>query len=364
MRLESELLLIRVDGSSSSGTGHFMRCLALAQAWRKTGSVVFAVAQCTPALEERVRGEGFEVRKLPVEPGTRGDEQATTSLALQAGAIWVVVDGYQFGADYQRAIKSAGLRLLFFDDYGHADYYCADLVINQNSGADAGTYTRREPYTRLLLGSRYVLLRSEFLTWQDWRRETPTVARRVLVTLGGSDPSNVTGKVVKALRMVEDVEGVVVVGGSNPHWSSLKADRRKLATAFELVVDPKNMPELMARADIAITAAGATLWEMAFMGLPSLVILLADNQRINAEFAKRTGLGIYLGWHKDVNPQRVAGALTAFAHDRQRREVISEELRKMVDGQGAMRVVGAMLDGIAPTYPRHYGKWSSGCSHT
>jgi UDP-2,4-diacetamido-2,4,6-trideoxy-beta-L-altropyranose hydrolase len=348
MRLGSELLLIRVDGSSSSGTGHVMRCLALAQAWRKAGTVIFAVAQCTPALEERVREEGFEVRKLLLEPGSRADAQETTSLALQAGVIWVVVDGYQFGADYQRAIKSAGLRLLFFDDYGHAGYYCADLVINQNWGAEARTYTRREPHTRLLLGTRYALLRSEFLTWQDWRRETPTVARRVLVTLGGSDPHNITGKVVEALKMVENFEAVVVVGGSNPHWSSLKADRRKLATAFELVVNAKNMPELMARADIAITAAGATLWEMAFMGLPSLVVLLADNQRINAEFAKRTGLGIYLGWHTDVNPQRVAGALTTFALDRQRREDISGELRKMVDGQGAMRVVDEMLDGIAP----------------
>ncbi len=166
-------LLIRADASPRRGTGHVMRGLALGQAWQKTGLVLFAVSQCTPALEERLRGEGFEVRRSAVEPGSQADAQVTAALALQLGAAWVVVDGYQFGADYQRVIKSAGLRLLFLDDYGHADHYHANLVLNQNLGADAGLYARREPYTRLLLGVRYALLRREFLLYRDWQRAIP-----------------------------------------------------------------------------------------------------------------------------------------------------------------------------------------------
>ena len=110
-----------------------------------------------------------------------------------------MVDGYQFNADYQRALKAAGFRVLFLDDYGHATHYSADLVLNQNAYANEKMYAARESYTRLLLGTDYCLLRREFSSWRGWKREIAPIGTKILVTMGGSDPENFTTDVVEAL---------------------------------------------------------------------------------------------------------------------------------------------------------------------
>jgi len=275
-------LLVRVDASAQIGTGHLMRCLALAQAWRDVGGrVVFLMAMESPPLEARLRSEGMEVVHLPVQPGSMDDAIQTADFARQLGADWVVVDGYHFGAEYQRIIKDSGLRLLFIDDIGHAEHYSADLVLNQNIHAHEGLYQNREPYTRLLLGTRYVLLRREFLKWRGWKREIPEVARKVLVTMGGSDPDNVTLKVIQALHQVDmdGLEAIVVVGGSNPNYEELQSAVQDSRFPIRLESNVTNMPERMAWADVAVSAGGSTSWELAFMGVPILNLILAENQQ-------------------------------------------------------------------------------------
>jgi UDP-2,4-diacetamido-2,4,6-trideoxy-beta-L-altropyranose hydrolase len=322
------------------GTGHVMRCLALAQGWRKTGPVTFALAQCPPALEARLRAEGFELGKLAVDPGSIEDAKAAVALANQLGAEWIVVDGYQFGADYQRAIKHAGRRLLFLDDNGHAGDYCADDVLNQNLHATPGLYLRREPGTRLLLGPWYALLRQQFLTYRDWRREHPVVARKVLVTLGGTDADNVTGRVLEALRGL-DVEAKIVVGGSNPHREALGAQIGSLERA-ELVVDASNMPDLMAWAEVAVAAAGGTSLELAFMGLPALWLVLADNQAAGAAALDREGVGVNLGDHRGVTTEALAANLGSLLSNGSRRAQFSRRGRELVDGFGGSRVLARL----------------------
>ena len=95
----------------------------------------------------------------------------TIDVARKEKSDWIAVDGYQFSADYQRILKSAGFKILFLDDYGHAQRYFADLVLNQNVGVGAELYADREPETRVLLGPRYCLLRREFSAWRDWKRK-------------------------------------------------------------------------------------------------------------------------------------------------------------------------------------------------
>ena len=175
------------------GTGHVMRGLALAQAWQDSGGhSVFVMAENTPSLERRLQEEGIEVERLAVDAGTAADAEATGSIAGSRNADWIAVDGYQFGSAYQAAIKAAGFKLLFMDDNVHAAPYSADLVLNQNMYASRSPYAQREPSTQLLLGPRYAMLRREFRPWRNWQREIPPVGRKVLVTMGGSDPDNLT----------------------------------------------------------------------------------------------------------------------------------------------------------------------------
>ncbi len=334
-------LLIRADASPRMGTGHVMRCLALAQAWQGHGKAVFAAAECTPALAQRLKAANCELHQLAVPPGSPEDAAATVVLAGELGTRWLVADGYQFGADFQRDLRASGRQLLFFDDYGHAGEYVADLVLNQNLGADAALYARRAPYTRLLLGPRYALLRPEFLAWRAWRREIPPIARKVLVTLGGADPDNVTGQVIEALKPLPDLDVVVVVGGSNPHLEHLRSVLRSLSSAFRLVVDAPNMPELMAWADVAIAAGGTTSWELAFMGLPSLVLTLAENQIAVANALVSNGVAC-LGGRPPLSGQDFLEGLSAVLNDGARRSEMSAHGRLLVDGLGLQRVLAGM----------------------
>src|SRR5580700_5750193 len=146
-------LVLRTEASVAIGTGHVMRCLALAQAWEDAGGrAIFAMAQTTPAVEGRLRNEGFEVARVSAQVGSAADAEETAELAHQRGASWVVVDSYEFGAEYQASLKSRGMKVLFIDDNGHAAHYLADLVLNQNAHAIEELYRNRELSTKLLLG--------------------------------------------------------------------------------------------------------------------------------------------------------------------------------------------------------------------
>ena len=340
-------LLIRADAGSRMGTGHVMRCLALAQAWQAAGgTVLFVEAQAVPALDERLRGEGMEIAHLPpVVLGSGEDAAATAVLAQQFNAQWIVIDGYHFGAAYQKQLKEAGFRLLFVDDNGHADHYYADLVLNQNIHAEAALYQRREPYTRLLLGTSYALLRREFWPWRGWRREIPERARRILVTLGGSDPDNVTLKVIRALQQLADegLETVVVVGGSNAHYDSLVTAVAEGSTTIQLRRNVTNMPALMAWADLAVSAGGSTCWELAFMGLPHLVLVLADNQYVLAEQLSAVGSAQNLGWHHSVSVDNLAGSLDLLLSQPVLRRQMSYAASQLVDGHGPNRIQDVMM---------------------
>jgi|HubBroStandDraft_6_1064221.scaffolds.fasta_scaffold157942_1 UDP-2,4-diacetamido-2,4,6-trideoxy-beta-L-altropyranose hydrolase len=336
-------ILIRADASIAVGTGHVMRCLALAQEWRhKGGSAVFAMSQVTPAVKELLQRESVGVVQVTAELGSADDAREAVAFARENEAFWVVVDGYSFGAEYQEALKVAGLKVLFIDDNGHAAPYSADLVLNQNAYADEALYPRRDASTRLLLGPRFALLRHEFVEWRGWEREIPTVARRVLVTMGGSDPDNLTQKVVEAILPEGDFEITIIAGGSNPHLAELRQLVSNSGHALRLLENASNMPELMANADVAVAGAGTTTWEMCFLGLPALLIVLADNQQGVADELRKQGIVVHLGRGSDLARSILATQLRSLAGSPAVRREMSQHGRALVDGRGAERVVRAM----------------------
>jgi UDP-2,4-diacetamido-2,4,6-trideoxy-beta-L-altropyranose hydrolase len=336
-------LLIRADASIAIGTGHAMRCLALAQAWQDAGGqVFFAMSETTPAIEERLQSEGFEVVRVDAPVGTSTDAEKTSSLAHQRGTLWVVVDGYEFGAEYQANLKIRGLKVLFTDDNGHAEYYSADFVLNQNPYASEELYRSRESSTNVLLGPRYALLRREFSIWREWKREIPSVARKILLTMGGSDPENITRRILEVMLGDSKLQGTVIVGGSNPQRRELRKLAEQHPGTVRLVENATNMPELMASADIAVAAAGSTTLEICFLGLPALLIVSAENQRANAEELDRRGAAINLGTVSEVGLNEFGEHLVNLLNSPEGRKSMSETGRKLVDGLGAERVVARL----------------------
>ena len=353
---KSKMLIIRADASTQMGTGHVMRCLALAQAWQTDGGqVYFCTHKDFPVtLAQRLATEGINRLEIAPLPGSLADALETITCCQNYHSPWLVLDGYHFDASYQQTIKAAGLQLLVIDDYGHADSYCANFILNQNIDADASLYPRINPKTQFLLGCEYTLLRREFWSWRDHaryqlRKSPPGSSLRILVTLGGSDPDNVTLKVIQALQLVnsDNLEVIVVVGGSNPHYEKLQTEVAKSRILITLQQNVTNMPELMAWADIAIAAGGSTNWELAFMGLPSLVITVADNQKDITAKLDRQGVIINLGWHQNVTIEGLSLAIQDLIGDRPHRETMSKKGQQLVDGNGAKRVVSAMVSMLA-----------------
>lgn len=337
-------LVIRADASPEIGTGHVMRCLALAEPWLQGGgNITFVSAKLPSALAKRIKISGIQLQSLSAPPGGEADAKELAQIAKKQKADWVVVDGYHFEANYQRELKNAGLRFLFFDDFGHAKHYCADFVLNQNLGAGENLYSSRESFTKLLLGARFVQLRNEFSKWRDWRRTIPPQTKKILVTLGGSDSENVTLKVVQAIQQISDLkfEAAIVIGGSNPHGEELKSVTQS-SPAIRLIQDAENMPELMAEADLAIAAGGTTAWELAFMGLPALMMVMADNQRSNAEQLQSAGVARNLGWHKDLPPEKIAQQMGSLSDDFLTRGKMSRCGKELVDGLGSERVMSCL----------------------
>jgi UDP-2,4-diacetamido-2,4,6-trideoxy-beta-L-altropyranose hydrolase len=349
-------MLFRADASTQIGTGHVMRCLALAQAClAEGGQAHFLMGSEEATLAQRLTNEGVGVSYLSVPWANEADAQNTVALAKDLQADWVVVDGYHFGAEYQKWLKDAGLKLLVLDDYGHATHYWADIVLNQNITAKEEIYANREPYTELLLGTRYVLLRKEFWPWCRWQRQISLVASKVLVTLGGSDPDNVTLAVIQALQKAEIVglEAIAVVGASNPHYSELAQAVEDWGGSITLKQNVTNMPELMAWADLAITAGGSTCWETAFMGLPSIAISLADNQTEIVKNLSDLNVVIGAGAYEAFEINSLAHCLQQCLSQQELRLSLSKTSCDLVDGYGCDRLVMALQKSPIRLRPVH-----------
>jgi len=337
---EKRTLVIRADASTQIGTGHLMRCLALAQAWQDNGGkAVFITACGSPALKQRLRNEGFGVVELQRTYPDPADLETTKNVLAAHPVAWLVLDGYHFDSAYQRLIKESGHRLLVIDDMAHLDHYYADIVLNQNIHADKLHYSC-EPYTRLLLGTKYVLLRREFWPWRNYKREVPEVAKKVLVTMGGSDPNNVTLKVIRALNQIDipDLEAVVVVGPSNPHRKTLRWAAESSPLPINLVENAENMPELMAWADVAVSAGGSTVWELIAMGLPSLIVVLAENQQLVAKKLAEAGVVISLGNGKFVADETIENNVSLLLKDQGSRITMIRAAKCLVDFNGGDRI--------------------------
>ncbi|MGD8272826.1 MAG: UDP-2,4-diacetamido-2,4,6-trideoxy-beta-L-altropyranose hydrolase [Desulfobacterales bacterium] len=334
-------LIIRADGNARIGSGHLMRCLTLAQGWRsKGGKVTFITACNNHAFLRRLYQEEFQVVKLREPYPNTGDWRITSKILSDIPDGWVVLDGYHFDSKYHCQIQETSHRLLVIDDSNHLDIYHANILLNPNINAENLHYTH-EPYTRPLLGTRYFQLRSEFLKWRNWRRSIPRLARKVLVTLGGGDADNQTLKSIQAIQEseVEGLEATVVIGPDNPNFEELNSAACGSKLPMRLISNAENMSELMAWADLAISAGGSTCCELAFMGMPVLVITIAENQRTVAEGLDQEGAVVNLGWYADITPTHISRKLSVLAKDKDLRAAMSKRGRALVDGRGNERVL-------------------------
>lgn len=340
-------LLIRADASPEIGSGHVMRMMALGQAYQdRGGAVTLASVACPDSLVERLHQEGISFERITAEvPGSRADRDQTLQLAKSLNVKWIVLDGYGFGLELQRTIRDVGFRLLVVDDHGYCDRWSADAVLNQNLFAPERMYVSEAPTCRHLLGTRFALLRREFRAAANQQRPPKQASiQKLLVTLGGGDPNNVTSSVLRVLEAISNrqLQIRVLVGATNPNFEKIRSITRGSRHAIELLRNAQDMPNLYRWADGVISAGGSTCWECLFYRLPTAVICIADNQRPVAASLANHRLALDLGWHENLDPGSARPRLQEWL-DPAGREALGLRSVASVDGRGAERVA-AVLD--------------------
>lgn len=328
-------LVIRADAGSQMGTGHVMRCIALGQAWLDAGGEVAFLTCCdNEEILQRLHEEKFDVRGL-----SDGSELQSELLNLKATASWLVLDGYQFDLETHRTVRRLGFKLLCVDDYNHLPEYEADILLNQNISADHFEYNCNIE-CRKLLGTRFAMLRREFRR-APIRRGVPKTINTILISMGGSDLSNASLKVIDVISNMDNpkLHVKVVIGSANPNRSSLEQAVRHSSAHVELIDSVQDMTELMSWADFVVSAAGSTCWELAALGVPFATVILADNQEKLALQLERQASVFCAGWADEGMSKRLAGYLSSVLADRSSIQCCVDELAGLVDRFGVDRIL-------------------------
>lgn len=340
--------IFRVDANTEIGYGHLMRCIAMAQELRLLKiEVSFLVSKPSENIKKRLKDEGLACIPVKAVPGSIEDAGEIVKYANSVKASWIGVDGYQFNEKYQKFLKNKKFSLFFIDDYGHCGHYFADMVLNQNISAAENYYKSREDYTELLLGTDYVLLRKEFRAYGNFKRKISGKAKKILITIGGSDPYNITLKALEGVRKtgLKNLEVKIVAGGANPNVTEIEnfACKSGLGLKVEVLKDVRDMSEIMAWADIAVSGGGSTCWELALLGLPMLVTAWADNQKPIAAALGKKDIAVNLGWHEKIAAGDIAKELKKLILSSELRKKMSENGQKTIDGMSTRRVVDTLL---------------------
>ncbi|VVO89825.1 UDP-2,4-diacetamido-2,4, 6-trideoxy-beta-L-altropyranose hydrolase [Pseudomonas fluorescens] len=363
----------RVDASLQIGTGHVMRCLTLADALKLQGSECQFICREHPGnLIEHIRSKGFQVHVLPLkgsktailsdatasaaEPqpahatwlGSTQEEDADKCTAILRELIfdWLIVDHYALDARWETALKAHYQKLMVIDDLADRPHQC-DLLLDQTFGRDSKDYTPWLPDAcTLLCGSKYSLLRPEFAALRAYsleRRKEPQLDH-LLITMGGVDKDNATGQVLQALKSTElpaSCRITVVMGTTAPWLAEVRQQAEQMPWSTTVQVGVSNMAQLMADSDLAMGAAGATTWERCCLGLPTVLVVLADNQKMAAEILDKARAVVTLSLGKHLNAE-LSSIIDILRHDKRRMTNITEHAKNITDGTGC-QFVASML---------------------
>ena len=291
-------IAFRVDSSSQMGAGHLMRCLTLAAGLQKQNyKITFICRQLTgnliplithPVLflpkDESFRSNDFYLNWL----GATQDNDAKQTIAIMPENIdLLIVDSYALDEDWHNLLRPYVKKIMVIDDLANRQFNC-DILLNQNLGSQKEDYQGRVPCScELLLGCRYALLRPEFSAFRKlalMKRKKTKKIKNILVSLGGSDPQNLTYEIMQHL---DGFNTTVVLGATSPHNKMIGDYAR--GKSIRVIVNAENMAELMLDADLAIGAGGSTSWERCCLGLPTLLYVTADNQRKIAKTLEQIG---------------------------------------------------------------------------
>lgn len=353
-------IAIRTDACREIGSGHVMRCMTLADRLSRKGcKITFIMREFPNNLIEKVRGRGYAVRILPCHPEVKvftndystwlgvahwqTDAEETQEYLLQEGKIdWLIVDHYGIDSRWESRLRPSVEKIMVIDDLANRTHDC-DVLLDQNYSKDCARYeVFISKQCIQLLGPKYALVRPEFLYENDGNNSESGAISNILITFGGSDSTNETLKVMQALNHFKGFTVIAVLGATNTSFHLSEQDCNNMGNV-QILRDVENMADLMKWADIAVGASGSTMWERMCVGLPTLVISVADNQIKIAEECADKGAIKYLGHFSQVTKRDIVCAIEEFVKNPNQLKDMVACARRMVDAKGTERVAEVLF---------------------
>ena len=353
-------MYFRADSSLDIGSGHVMRCLTLAGELSKHGSKCTFICRAHKGnMLEAVAEHGHNVITLPIdtagsvdvedEPvhvkwlGTdwKSDAKKTIQAVENEEVDWLVVDHYAIDDRWEQALRPNCKKLMVIDDLADRRHDC-DLLLDQNY-VSRGCQRYQglvPPSCTMLIGPQYALLREEFVRVRERIKQREGVVKRIFVFFGGSDPDNMTGIALGVLSASEfsHIYVDVVIGAVNPNQEAI-SDAVKQRPRTTLHVQVNTIAELMAKADLALCAGGSATWERLYLGLPSLVVTIADNQVSFTRDLDRDGFLRWLGSSQNMDVSVLHKGLLKALQESERNRSEAEKGKHLVDGIGVQHVI-------------------------
>lgn len=359
-------IVFRVDASIEMGTGHLMRCVTLATEMQRRGANCHFVCRGhAAAFTERIDAVRCEVTLLPfyseIKPEAVDgpahaswlgvdwhlDAEQTAKVVSDPHPDWLVVDHYALDARWERQLRPFCRRIMVIDDLADRPHDC-DLLLDQNLGRTFADYSALVPGScTILTGPQYALLRPDFAALRRYslaRRQHPRL-ERLLITMGGVDKDNATGRVLDALRenpLPADCNIVVVMGRQAPWLDQVREQAATMPWSTQVIVDVHEMASLMADSDLAIGAAGSSSWERCCLGVPSLLLVVADNQRNVAALLDQADAVRMLQLDADL-PTQLACLINEMSQSEVCLRQLSDSARAITDGKGTQRVADELM---------------------
>lgn len=328
--------VFRVDASVQMGTGHIMRCLIIADELKRqeqSNFILFICRELKGNMIDFIKAKGYQVQVLPpvLNEKTEADEsinldeqwlcttwekdaEQTIHILKQFPAVdWIIIDHYGIDMKWQKEVKKYVNKIMVIDDLANRPHSC-NIIFDQNYHHDyRSRYDLLVPKDSLkILGLHHTLLRSEFTQLAQKNRSNAKWRKKILVSFGGTDPTNETEKTLKAIIRIKEtypLETDVVVGSGHIHKGKIKRICQK--EGFHYFCQVNNMAQLIAEADLAIGAGGISTYERLYMGIPSITISTADNQTKVLKDLGEDEFVSYLGKSEEVSDEDIENAITA-----------------------------------------------------
>jgi UDP-2,4-diacetamido-2,4,6-trideoxy-beta-L-altropyranose hydrolase len=359
LKTSEQKIALRVDVSRQIGTGHFMRCLTLADALREGGARTRFVSRHLPEyLRSKLVKKGHEFALInTVKNNMAVDELAHASWlgvsqaqdaadSMQALSDqnwdWLIVDHYALDVRWESMLRQSTDKILAIDDIADRQHDC-DVLLDQNFYADMETrYAGKAPaHCQQLLGPRYALLRDEFRKLHEQIKPRRGAVKRVLIFFGGIDADNYTGQAINAMTQIDisDIQVDVVIGVQHPSRKQIEAEC--IRNGFNCYVQTDKMAELMAAADLAIGAGGSASWERCCLGLPCVVVAVALNQIQAAKDLSVLGVARYIGTAQEITMKKLRQEILEACTQGWLFKASSLGI-ELVDAQGVMQIIKIM----------------------